>query len=315
MTNVLFTFSVKEQLIKQLRTDFPEIEFTFSSVKDVEALEKCEIIVTYGEDITKNILEHASRLKWLMVASAGVEKMPLYEIGERNILLTNAKGIHKIPMTESVLAHLLAIKRSIPWIYSQQDKNEWSRRSNSRELFGSKAIIIGPGAIGSEIGRLLQAFGVKTIGCNRLGEQAPFMEKTIPFNSLSQELPTADIVISVLPSTAETQGLFTYEHFVFMKEDAIFMNFGRGDFVKEEHLVRAMKERQIAFSVLDVFEEEPLGKNHSLWNLEGVIVSPHVSSHSTEYIPRAMEIFTHNLQEWLASGKEFQNIIDLEKGY
>jgi phosphoglycerate dehydrogenase-like enzyme len=241
--------------------------------------------------------------------------MPLREIGERNILITNVKGIHKTPMTESVMAHLLAIKRAVPWIYSQQRKNEWSKRSGSSELFGSTALIIGPGAIGSEIGRLLQAFGVKTIGCNRSGKQAPHMDDMIAFEQLNDTLPQVNIVISVLPSTPETRGLLTYEHFVLMKEDAIFMNFGRGDLIKEEQLRKAMSEHQIAFCVLDVFENEPLGENHPFWDMNGVIVSPHVSSHSSEYVPRAIEIFIQNLQEWMKEGTDFQNVIDVEKGY
>jgi phosphoglycerate dehydrogenase-like enzyme len=315
MTKVLLTFTVKEYLMERLRVEFPQVDFTVSTSKDRNALEKAEIIMTYGEDITKETLEQAVALKWLMVASAGLEKMPLREIGERNILITNVKGIHKIPMSESVMAHLLAIKRALPWVYSQQRKNEWSRRSGSSELFGSSALIIGAGAIGSEIGRLLQAFGVKTIGCNRTGNQAPYMDEMITFDQLNDTLPTMNIIISVLPSTQETRGLLTYNHFVLMKEDAIFMNFGRGDLIKEDQLIKAMSERQISFCVLDVFENEPLGEEHPFWEMDGVIVSPHVSSHSSEYVPRAIEIFMQNLQEWIKEGTDFQNVIDVEKGY
>lgn len=315
MTNVLITFTVKEELMQRLRSEFPQVDFTVSTSKDQNALETAEVILTYGEDINKETLDQAVALKWLMVASAGLEKMPLREIGERNILITNVKGIHKTPMTESVMAHLLAIKRAVPWIYSQQRKNEWNKRSGSSELFGSTALIIGPGAIGSEIGRLLQAFGVKTIGCNRSGKQALHMDDMITFEQLNDMLPEVNIVISVLPSTSETRGLLTYEHFVLMKEDAIFMNFGRGDLIKEEQLIKAMSEHQIAFCVLDVFENEPLGENHPFWDMDGVIVSPHVSSHSSEYVPRAIEIFMQNLQEWMKEGTDFQNVIDVEKGY
>ncbi|MGB2991993.1 MAG: D-2-hydroxyacid dehydrogenase [Paenisporosarcina sp.] len=315
MTNVLITFTVKEELMQRLRSEFPQVDFTISTIKDQNALETAEVILTYGEDVNKETLGQALALKWLMVASAGLEKMPLREIGERNILITNVKGIHKTPMTESVMAHLLAIKRAVPWIYSQQRKNEWSKRSGSSELFGSTALIIGPGAIGSEIGRLLQAFGVKTIGCNRSGKQASHMDDMIAFEQLNDTLPQVNIVISVLPSTPETRGLLTYEHFVLMKEDAIFMNFGRGDLIKEEQLIKAMSEHQIAFCVLDVFENEPLEENHPFWDMNGVIVSPHVSSHSSEYVPRAIEIFIQNLQEWMKEGTDFQNVIDVEKGY
>jgi phosphoglycerate dehydrogenase-like enzyme len=93
------------------------------------------------------------------------------------------------------------------------------------------------------------------------------------------------------------------------------MNFGRGDLIEEDELIRAMSERQIEYAVLDVFEKEPLDAHHPIWTTEGIIVSPHVSSHSSEYVPRAIEIFKHNLREWMNQEKDFQNVIDIEKGY
>ncbi|MET1012994.1 MAG: D-2-hydroxyacid dehydrogenase [Paenisporosarcina sp.] len=310
--NVLFSFPVKDYLIEDLQNEFSNINFVFSTIKDEESLKNAEIIVTYGEDITIDTLNKASSLKWLMVASAGLEKMPLKEIGERGIFLTNVRGIHKTPMAESVMAHILALKRSLPWIYNQ---NSWSRKSGSTELRGSTAIIIGPGAIGGEIGRLLQSFGVHTIGCTRSGKASTNMNEMISFNQLMEKLPLADLIISVLPSTVETRGLLNYQHFVQMKETAIFMNFGRGDVIKEEELIQAMSERQIEYAVLDVYETEPLTEVHPFWSMDHVIVSPHVSSHSSEYVPRALEIFKHNLSEWINETTDFQNVIDTEKGY
>lgn len=313
--NILFTFPVKEYLMEELRRDFPEVQFNFSSMKDVDALKAAEVVVTYGEDLKVESLELAVSLKWLMVASAGLEKMPLKEIGERGIFLTNVRGIHKTPMAESAIAHILALKRSLPWIYQQQVKKEWSRKSGSSELYGSVALILGPGAIGGEIGRHLQGFGVHTIGCNRSGQPATYMDEMISFEQLPDKLPEADILISVLPSTKETRGLLSYAHFVQMKEDAIFMNLGRGDLIKEEELIRALEERQIGYAVLDVYENEPIGENHPFWTMDNVIVSPHVSSHSSEYVPRSIEIFKHNLRVWLNKEDNFVNVIETEKGY
>ncbi|MDX1770897.1 MAG: NAD(P)-dependent oxidoreductase, partial [Planococcaceae bacterium] len=150
---------------------------------------------------------------------------------------------------------------------------------------------------------------------NRSGKASSHMNEMISFENLSEKLPLADLVISVLPSTNETKGLLNYEHFVQMKETAIFMNFGRGDVIKEEELIQAMSEHQIEYAVLDVFEAEPLTDGHPFWTMDNVIVSPHVSSHSSEYVPRALEIFKHNLSEWIKKTTNFQNVIDTEKGY
>lgn len=313
--DVLFTFKIKDQQIEKLKAEFPGIQFCFNKKIEEVSIDQFEIIVTYGEDITTEVLGRATSLKWLMVASAGVEKMPLTEIDEKGIVVSNVRGIHKTPMAETALAHILSLKRALPLLAEQQKQKEWYTKVRQTELRGSTALILGPGAIGSEIGRLLQAFGVRTIGCNNSGKPAQFMDDTIPFDDLVGKLPEADIVVSVLPSTAKTTGLLTATHFRAMKESAIFMNFGRGDLVKESTLVEALKNGEIAHAVLDVFEIEPLPAESELWSLSNVTISPHVSSHSGKYIERALEFFTENLDKWQKGDRNLTNLIDPEKGY
>lgn len=311
---ILFTFVPKEEMQQSIIAEFPDADFHFI-YKDKSKLPTADIVVTYGEDLDDGDIGKARNLKWIMVVSAGVEKMPHKTIAERGITVSNVRGIHKTPMGESVLGHLLALKRSLPEIYENQRKHKWERKFRSSELFGSTALILGPGAIGSEIGRLLQTFGVKTIGCNRSGKQAEFMDEMISFDKLHAELPEANIIISVLPSTSDTKYLLKLEHFEAMKKDAIFMNFGRGDLVKEETLIEAMKNEMIGHAILDVFEKEPLPEDHPFWKMENIIISPHVSGKSEKYLERAMEIFLPNLRKWLDGDREPTNPVNMEKGY
>ncbi|TWT13425.1 D-2-hydroxyacid dehydrogenase [Planomicrobium sp. CPCC 101079] len=311
---VLFTFTPRTAQQETLEKEFPNVDFYFAD-KDKTRLPTAEVLVTYGEDITEEDINKAEKLKWIMVASAGVEKMPLGAMKERGIVVSNVKGIHKTPMTESVLAHLLALKRSLPFIYESQQNNEWNRKTGASELFGSTALIIGPGAIGSEIGRLLQAFNVRTIGCNRSGDAADHMDEMVSFKDILEKLPQADIVISVVPSTKETKHMLKKEHFEAMKNDAIFMNFGRGDLVEDRILLEALRNGVIGFAVLDVFEQEPLPLDHPYWNMKNVVISPHASSHSKKYVDRALEIFIPNLHKWLLEDRNPTNLVNLEKGY
>jgi phosphoglycerate dehydrogenase-like enzyme len=311
---VLFTFIPKEHQQQGLIEQFPDVQFHFA-YKDKTRLPSAEVLVTYGEDLGPEDIKTAAKLKWIMVASAGIEKMPHQAIAERGIVVSNVKGIHKTPMTESVLAHLLALKRSLPFLYEKQSEKEWSRKTGSTELYGSTALILGPGAIGSEIGRLLQAFGVHTIGCNRSGVQAEHMDEMVRFDQILEALPAADAVISVLPSTNETKQLLKNEHFEAMKKDAIFMNFGRGDLVEDAVLLEAMENGEIGAAVLDVFNTEPLPPEHPFWNMDNIVISPHVSSHSGKYVERALDVFVPNLRKWLAQESEPTNLVSLEKGY
>ncbi|HJF34110.1 MAG TPA: D-2-hydroxyacid dehydrogenase [Sporosarcina psychrophila] len=312
---VLFTFDMKKHQEDGLHTKFPGVVFHFNKKPQDPEIQKVTIIVSYGSDIDAALLERAKSLEWIMVASAGVEKMPLTEIAERNITVTNVRGIHKTPMAESVLAHILSLQRSLPLIYDRQRAKEWVRKVGSIELKGSTALILGPGAIGSEIGRLLQAFDVTTIGCNRSGRESEWMDETIRFEALGERLGEADFVISVLPSTAETKGLITEKHFKAMKENAVFMNFGRGDLFEEAILIAALKKDEIRHAVLDVFETEPLPVDNELWTLPNCTVSPHVSSLSGKYVERALVIFEENLEKWLKGEQNLVNSINVELGY
>lgn len=311
---VLFTFLPRDNQQERLRAEFPEVDFHFL-YKDKTHLPTADIVVTYGEDLTAQDIESANNLKWLMVASAGIEKMPHAAIAERGIVVSNVRGIHKTPMAESALAHLLSLKRSLPFIYDNQRKKEWNRKTKSSELSGSTAVIFGPGAIGSEIGRLLQTFGVHTIGCNRTGKDSEYMDEMVSFNDSLNVLSKADIIISVLPSTKETRQLLKAEHFQEMKETAIFMNLGRGDLVEDRIMLEALQNNEIAYAVLDVFEQEPLPDDHPYWSMDNVIISPHVSSHSGKYVERALDVFIPNLHAWLSGTKTPTNPVDMERGY
>lgn len=310
----LFTFPIQNTYKEHLIETYKEIEWYVGEITDA-IYKEAEIVITYGEDLNEDILAKGKNLKWLSVASAGLERMPLRAISERNLLVTNAKGIHRKPMTESIFAHVLSYKRNLPQIYLQQQEKQWNRKVPQTELNGTTTVILGAGAIGSEVARLFQAFGVTTIGVNSSGEMVENFDRTVSIDQLLTVLPEADIVLSLLPSTAKTKYLLKQEHFEKMKKTAIFMNFGRGDIMEENVFIEAIRNEEIAHAVLDVYEEEPLHEGHPFWDLPNVVLSPHVSSHSSQYIPRAMEIFEHNLREWLSSGTNYWNKIDVKKGY
>lgn len=312
---VYFTFIPRDHLRLPLIEEFPNVHFVFASSLDVEELKKADVLVTYGEDLNEENITFAERLQWIFVASAGIEKIPAKSIAAKNIVVSNVRGIHKTPMAESIIAHILAEKRALPWIYKQQEKGEWSRKARLTELNGSTAVIIGPGAIGSEVGRLLQAFGVTTIGCNRSGDIAAYMDEMVQIDDLLSVLPRADIVLTMLPATTETTHFIRQEHFEAMKDTAMFMNFGRGNVVATNVLVQALQERLIWRAVLDVFEEEPIPADHILWKLDNVTISPHVSSFSSRYVERALELFKPSLVKWMNGEQDLVNKMDVLRGY
>lgn len=312
---VLFTFKIKGTFKEQLEKKFPDVEFVYTTDIDTASLEDIEVLVTDGGDLKSEHIERATVLKWVMVAAVGVDTLPIEALQTRDILVTNSHGVHKMPLAESVLAHLLSLERGLPGIYGREREKNWKLDSLPGEVNHSTALIVGTGAIGGEIGRLLQAFHVHTIGCNRSGHSVESMDETITFEEILDKLPEADYVISILPSTPQTRWIYQPEHFRAMKESAIFMNVGRGDAVKEEYVLEALRTNEIRHAVLDVFETEPLPEDSPFWELPNCTVSPHMSSLSDQYIERSLEIMDTNLEKWVAGDHDLVNQVDLAKGY
>jgi phosphoglycerate dehydrogenase-like enzyme len=301
-----------------LKQSFLDATFLFyKNINEAIAdLPKAEILITLGEDLTPEFIEKAENLKWVMVVSAGLEKMPFDALKERDIMVTNARGIHKIPMAEYTFSMILQVAKQNKELYELEKKKIWDRTAvRTFELAGKTLGILGVGAIGGEIARLGKAFNMNVIGVNRSSNEHQYIDKMYPMDQLNDVLQAADFLVSILPSTDETTYLLSESHFHLMKSDAIFINIGRGDLIKDEDLVKVMREKRIAHAILDVFETEPLPSDHPFWSMENVTVTPHISSITRNYMPRAFEIFKSNLNVYISSDGTFINLIDLNRGY
>jgi phosphoglycerate dehydrogenase-like enzyme len=318
ITLIIASALTPPEIIQQkLKKQFPDLNFYFfKHINDnVEILKQAEVLITYGEDLTEERINVAKQLKWIMVMSAGLEKMPFKAINDRRILVTNARGIHKIPMAEYTIAMILQYEKKIKLMLENEILHKWDRSFLLGELHKKTILILGAGAIGQEIARLAKAFNMTTIGVNRSGKMGQHLDQLYQINDLVTVLPNADYVVSVLPSTPETQESLTADHFKHMKKSAVFINLGRGDVVKDQILLEALEQKEIAHAVLDVFEPEPLTENHPFWKMDTITVTPHLSSKTEEYLPRAFEIFEENLHKYIYGDKEYINVIDPKRGY
>ncbi|MEM5018279.1 D-2-hydroxyacid dehydrogenase [Metabacillus indicus] len=316
--NVFSTVKLPVHMKEDLLKGFPDAEFSFDNKieEDGDELHNAEVILTYGEDLTAEIIEEAPSLKWIMVASAGMDRMPFEALRDKKILVTNAKGVHKIPMAEYTLSMMLQISRDAAKLSENQQKRKWDRRVVMNEIHGKTLFVLGAGAIGTEIARLAKAFGMTAVGMNRSGKSVEFFDEILTFEEMHRGLQEADFAVSVLPSTGETRHILNLEAFRQMKKEAVFINIGRGDAVVEADLIAALNEGSLKHAVLDVFEEEPLRENHPFWAMEKVTVTPHLSGITKNYLPRAMEIFKRNLRHYLVGDPSaFENPVDLEKEY
>jgi phosphoglycerate dehydrogenase-like enzyme len=314
---IIFTFQPKEEFVSDLKNSFHEVEFLFyKKISEAEnELPEAEVIVTMGEDLTDFHIEKSKKCKWIMVTSAGLEKMPFKAIKKRGILVTNARGIHRIPMAEFTIGLILQHAKQLQAVWKQEEDSVWNRRLPTSELHEASLLILGAGAIGGEIARLARAFRMKVTGVNSSGSPVEHFDSMFTLKTFQKELANADYILSVLPSTEKTKHLLQVEHFEQMKDTAVFINIGRGDLVEESVLLEVSEKKLIQHMYLDVFDKEPLPKDHPFWQNEGITVTPHLSSITKKYMPRALEIFKKNLTTYRKNSENYINVIDAERGY
>jgi len=314
---IVSSAKMKRSIQERLQEKYKTVHFAFHErLEEAEVdLSDADVWITYGDDLQAEHIKRAIRLKWIMVLSAGVDQLPFKAIKERNILVTNARGIHAIPMAEYTISMMLQVARQVKALWKQEEKHLWDQRIRIEEITGKTIAILGTGAIGKEIARLAKAFRMTTLGYNRSGNSVSGFDQIFTGDQWHEALSRADFVVSVLPLTPETNRMIGKEHFQAMKKEAVFINIGRGATVSEEDLLYALKYGEIAHAVLDVFAKEPLERNHPFWDMENVTVTPHLSAVSRHYQNRAFEIFEHNLNVYISQNGEYLNKIDLDLRY
>lgn len=315
---ILSTAKIRRSIQKRMNETYPDLTFAFhESIQDIPASEweQAEVVLTYGDDLTDENIDTAKNLKWIMVLSAGIEEMPLQSAKKRNILVTNARGIHKIPMAEYTIAAMIgAVKKMKIW-HENEKQHRWQKNLQMGEISGKTLAVLGSGAIGQEIARLAKAFRMTTVGLNRSGRAVEHFDEMYTNENVNECVAKADFVVAVLPHTKETEQFIGREQFKAMKDTCIFINIGRGKTVNQQEMLNALREGEIAHAFLDVFEEEPLPEDHPFWEMEQVTVTPHFSAISPRYQHRAFEIFEENLHVYLNGGKDYINQIDYDRGY
>ncbi|MCX4508887.1 D-2-hydroxyacid dehydrogenase [Streptomyces sp. NBC_01619] len=264
-------------------------------------------------DFTSDAVRHAwpgggPRPRWVHTPSAGVDRLICPEFTDSDTVLTNARGIFEQPIAEYVAALVLAMAKDVPGSLELQRQRRWRHRE-SLPVAGSRAVVVGAGPIGQAIARTLRALDVEVALTGRTARPGVHGAE-----DLDRLLTLADWVVCAAPLTEATRGMFGARRFALMRPSARFVNVGRGALVVEDELVTAVTERQIAGAALDVFEEEPLGPGDRLWDVPGLIVSPHMSGDTVGWRDRLGEQFVGLFELWSA-GKPLPNVVDKKRGY
>lgn len=260
-------------------------------------------------------LTEAKNLKWLHSFSAGMDRVLRPEVVASPILISNSSGVHVIPIAEHVIGFMLLSTREFYQTFKNQQKHLWNRSTTVLELRGKTVLIVGMGTIGTEIARLLHAFGVSVLALTRTKKPKPaFVKELKTAAALPLFLPRADFVVLALPYTNDTYHYFGMREFRRMKKTAVIINIGRGALINENELIEALQRKIIKGAALDVTETEPLPEESPLWGMENVIITPHHSGFSEKFMDRIIELFCENLRAFVR-GEPLITLIDKRLGY
>lgn len=269
---------------------------------------------------TAEVLAAGRDIRWIQAYSAGVERcVSVPAVRERNVLLTNMQRVAGPVMAEHVVAMMLAFARGLHFYIPERMAARWTaeRPASVRMLTleGKTLLVVGLGGIGTEVARRAHALGMRVTAIRASGREGP---EFVAYIGLPDELRKlageADFIVNTTPLTPATTGLFDAGFFSAAKPGAFFVNVGRGRSVVQAALVAALKSGRLAGAGLDVTDPEPLPAESPLWQMQNVIITPHVSADSDLGNEARFAIAIENLRRYVA-GERMLSVVDVARGY
>ena len=306
-----------ESLVARLQDSVPDAEIVAAANEEVALRELADADAAFGT-MNPALIAAAPELRWLQAPAAAPPAGYYFpELIEHPAQVTNFRGIYNDHISAHIMAMVLSFAKHMHRYRDQQRRAEWAPIAgdevNQVFLPESTALIVGVGGIGSETAKLCKAFGMKVVGVDARWEM-PDVNELLDVASgpeeLDAHLPSAHFVILTIPHTPETEGLFDAAKFRLMRNDAYFINIGRGMTTKLDDLVDALQSGEIAGAGLDVYEIEPLPSEHPLWSMQNVILTPHVAAEEGRHLgERRYQVIAENMRRF-ANDEPLLNVVD-----
>ena len=303
----------------RLHERFPDIDFVLAELaEDVEReVRDAEVVFGY---LTGSQFQTARKLRWIQSPDAGVEKLfqELPDIADTDVAVTNARGAGAPQIGEHAVALMLMFSRGLDRLMRLQRERRWDIEyglSIVRMLAGRTVGIIGFGHSGREIAWRCRALGTDVLAVDRhYVDGKPMVQEVWKLDRLGELLERSDFVVVTVPQTPDTENMIGAEELARMKPTAYLIATSRGRIVEHEELVDALKHRRIAGAGLDVLAEEPLPPDDELWDLDNVVITPHVAGNSPELYDWTYRILEDNLDRY-TRGWPLMNVVDKRLQY
>jgi phosphoglycerate dehydrogenase-like enzyme len=279
------------------------LEFASQPASDVD-------LVLGEPSLIKAALASLPALSWVQSIWAGVEPL-LDPTQRRDYTLTNARGVFGGLMSEFVFGYLLAHERRIFQKFDAQKNKVWDK-AETGTLRGKTIGLLGVGSIGAEVARTAKFFGMNVRGYTRGSETSSDVDKYYHGADLHEFASGLDYLVSILPNTVDTRKIINADLLNRLPSHALFINVGRGQAVDESALIETLNQNKIAGAVLDVFEQEPLPKEHPFWVTPNLLMTFHTSAPS--FVEDITKVFIENYKLF-NEGKPLKYQVDFERGY
>ena len=319
MLRVGYSANIAPELLK----DFPENVELIALPRDLD--HEVEIEVWLPDPYpTRNtrIVPRLRGVKLVLSMMAGTEWIPA-AMGP-HVTICNARGAHNISTAEWTLSAMLAMLKHFPLFLDVQRSGEWKRRFEAtreyervsgdtrqhyppvmlEELTGKTVLLVGYGSIGKEIERMLEPFRVELIRMARTARENP---KVHAVSELDALIPKAQVIVLILPSTAESYRLIDARQFALMQQGTLLVNAARGPVVNTDALVEVLQSGRIR-AALDVTDPEPLPDGHPLWKCPNLLITPHIGGSSPEFARNALKVAAGELRRYMA-GEPLLNVV------
>ena len=237
-------------------------------------------------------------LKWVQALGAGVDGI----IDQPNIssdtLITSMRGIHGPQMSELTFLLMLALNRRFQNILDNQRVHNWERWPGL--VLEAKTVgIWGVGCVAEALAKRCQAFDMTVVGITRTPRTLENFDQIYHYTHILEVVKGLDYLVVLAPYTPKNEGMVNAEIFSRMKNSAFIINLSRGRVVDDEALISALVHGDIAGAGLDVFAKEPLQRSSPFWDLNNVIITPHLGGMSETYVRQAMPVIEHNIRVYL----------------
>lgn len=295
--NLLLTgaFNYSNEQLKKIERLGYKITYVKEERKKIDIDVSTFDVVVCNSLFLYNDIKKFENLKMIQLTSAGLDRVPIEYIQEKNIKLFNARGVYSVPIAEWTILKVLEVYKKSNVFMEQQRNKEWTKQKELRELTNKNIAILGYGGIGNEIAKRFNAFGTNIYAFDIFEPETNYHHKYLNIEKLDEHIGNMDIIILTMPLNKDTKHFMDYHRLKLIKNNSVIVNVSRGEIFIENDLIKHLKKNKDIYAILDVFKEEPLKKENKLWSLKNVIISPHNSYESTENNQRMFSTIYSNL--------------------